>query len=277
MSEALSASELLYRIKRPLWLTAVTGVHPLFDSKIRSEVPSNDLNVLVLCVYRYKNAPFVKRYVAAAQRYRWEVRLWALDEVHPDLRGYSHGSGKGTKFVLLNSLLKVKQFSDFDWILVLDDDFTLHRGSLANFVAIAQVAGMSLAQPAHTFSRYRSFRVNCCHPLSVARLTTYVEIGPAFAVSRAWTERIVPFPEEFQMGWGLDIIWSDLTREGARLGVIDWVTLNHMGPLAKDYDRSPEYQRLVGILRDRGYNSLREIQKTLAVWRPWQRQPPWAG
>jgi hypothetical protein len=269
-------AEVRYLTKRSLWLGAVTGIHPLFDSRLRSETRSADLSVLVLCVYRCRNTHVVMRHVAAAQRYRWEVRLWALDEIQPELASYSYGAGKGAKFVLLNSLLSgVKCFADFDWIIVLDDDVALYRGSLAAFVALAERTGMSLAQPAHSFGRYRSFRVNCCHPLSVARLTTYVEIGPVFAVSRRWAKRILPFPEEFQMGWGLDVLWSDLVQEGARLGVIDWVTLNHLSPLAKDYNRSPEYERMLQVLHERGYSSLREIQKTLAVWRPWQERPPW--
>jgi hypothetical protein len=267
--------ELRYRVKRPLWLAAVSGIHPLFDSRVRSEIPSGDLSVLLLCIYRCRNAQVVMRHVAAAQKYRWEVRLWALDEIHPELASYSYGVGKGAKFVLLNSLLSVKYFADFDWVLVLDDDVALHRGSLAAFVGLAQRTGMSLTQPAHAFGRYRSFRVNCCHPLSVARLTTYVEIGPIFAVSRRWAKRILPFPEDFKMGWGLDVLWSDLIEEGALLGVIDWVTLNHLSPLARDYNRSPEYQRMLQVLHERGHSSLREIQKTLAVWRPWQEQPPW--
>lgn len=267
--------ELRYRIKRSLWLAAVTGIHPLFNSRVRDGILSRDLNVLLLCVYRYKNAQVLMPHVAAAERHRWEIRLWALDEVHPELDNYSLGVGKGAKFVLLNALLSTACYANFDWILVLDDDVAIHRGSLAAFAAIAWTAGMSLAQPAHSFSRYRSFRINCCHPLSVARLTTYVEIGPVFAVSRKWMSRIVPFPEEFQMGWGLDVVWSDLVKEGARLGVVDWVTLNHLSPLAKQYDRSPEYQRMAQMLHQRGYNSLQQIQNTLSVWRPWHGRPPW--
>ena len=267
--------ELRYRAKRSLWLTAVTSLHPLYDSKIRGGLVAGDLNVLLLCIYRYRNAHIVMPHVAAANRYRWEVRLWSLDEIHPELGGYSLGAGKGSKFVLLNSLLSAGCFANFDWIMVMDDDVALYRGSLATFIAIAQTTRMALAQPAHSFSRYRSFRVNCCHPFSVARLTTYVEIGPVFAVNHAWAKRILPFPEDFQMGWGLDIVWSDLLKEGARLGVVDWVTLNHLSPLAKDYDRSPEYKRMIKVLHDRGYNSLREMQKTVSVWRPWQAQPPW--
>jgi hypothetical protein len=269
--------ELRYRIKRSLWLTAVSGIHPLFDSRIRTEVPRADLSVLLLCIYRYKNSSVVLPHVTAADRHRWEVRLWSLDKVHPELAPVSYGTGPGAKFVLLNSLLNARPVADFDWVLVLDDDVAVHKGSLAMFIAIAETAGFSLAQPAHSFSRHRSFRVNCCHPLSVARLTTYVEIGPVFAVSRRWAPRILPFPEEFRMGWGLDVQWSDLLKEGARLGVVDWVTLNHLAPLAKDYDRSPEYQRMLDKLHERGHGSLREIQRTVAAWRPWQACPPWTG
>jgi hypothetical protein len=277
MSSNLSVQKLRQNIKKNIWFTAVSLIHGAFDSAVRKSTPLKSFKVLITCVYRHKNSPSLFRCVSEAVQRGWEVRLWALDQTHPDLEPYSRGSGKGSRCRLLNALIAGMDLAAFDWIIVMDDDFEFQRGSLAAFLAVAGGAGISLAQPARAYGRYRSFRLINCDPLGVARLTSYVEIGPIIAVNRAWAPRVLPFPEGYEMGWGLDLLWSDLRKEGLRLGVIDWVTINHLSPVGKTYDNSPEKQRLVKMLHDRGYNSIEEMQETLAVWRPWQPRPPWLG
>jgi hypothetical protein len=275
MSSSQSVQKLRQEIKRRIWFAAVSLVHGIFDSAVNKRAAHRPFKVLITCVYRYKNAPNLSRCVSEAVQLGWEVRLWALDQVHPDLEAYSRGSGKGARCSLLNMLIARTDLSAFDWIVVMDDDFEFQRGSLESFLAIADGAGISLAQPARAYGRYRSFRLINRNPLGVARLTSYLEIGPIVAVNQAWAPRILPFPEGYGMGWGLDLLWSDLRKEGLRLGVVDWVTINHLSPVGKTYDNSPEKQRLVKMLHDRGFRSIEETQKTLAVWRPWQSRPLW--
>jgi hypothetical protein len=275
MSSRLNIQKLRQDAKKSMWSAAVSVIHGIFGPVVTKRVLHKSFKALITCVYRHENAPIVLRYVAEAVQRGWEVRLWALDQIHPALKAYSRGSGKGPRCALLNALIGGTDLSAFDWIIVMDDDFEFQRGSLASFLAIAEGAGISLAQPARAYGRYRSFRLINRNPLGVARLTSYVEIGPIIAVNQAWASRILPFPESYGMGWGLDLLWSDLRKEGLRLGVIDWVTINHLSPVGKAYDNSPEKLRLTKMLHDRGFQSIEETQKTLAVWRPWQQRPLW--
>ncbi|MGH9356753.1 MAG: hypothetical protein ACRD10_11545, partial [Terriglobia bacterium] len=189
---------------------------------------------------------------------------------------YSVGAGKGLRMPLLNRLMEGMDLPSFDWVVVMDDDFVFVRGSLSSFLAIAARAGLALAQPAHALDSLRShWFFTLYNPVAVTRLTTFVEIGPIVAIHQDWAERILPFPEASGMGWGLAFQWSDLRARGARLGIVDWVTLRHLEPVGKGYDNSPENERLQCLMRERGIQSLRHFQKTELVWRPWQHRPPW--
>lgn len=77
------------------------------------------------------------------------------------------------------------------------------------------------------------------------------------------------------MGWGLDVEWADLRREGVQLGIVDFVTVRYLARPGRAYPQGPELARLERALRKRGVRSIRELQATLAVWRPWQSEPPW--
>lgn len=254
---------------------AQAGIHTLFYPIIGRHISPAEQKALILGIYRYANAPIVAPIAEESKRHKWEVRFWALDRTHPLLEPYSVGMGEGFKFTLLNRLIRGKDMSDFDWIVVVDDDIVFEYGSLAAFLAIAQRAGLAIAQPAHTFSSFSSHPITICHLLAIARLTTFVEIGPVFAVNRTWQSRVLPFPEDNGMGWGLDVEWSDLQTYGARLGIIDWVPLRHLHPVSNSYDTTPEKSRLEELLRARGLQSIRDLQRTTAVWHVWHSHPPW--
>ena len=102
-----------------------------------------------MSVYRYDNAPVLNRIVQEAKNNRWDVSLWALDQAHPSLARYSVGAGRSPKFPLLNRLIREKDLSQFDWVVVTDDDVAFDTGSLAAFLWTAEKAGLALAQPAH--------------------------------------------------------------------------------------------------------------------------------
>ncbi|MGH9355845.1 MAG: hypothetical protein ACRD10_06915 [Terriglobia bacterium] len=259
-----------------LWPAGQKGAHALFGRTVQRLLPPSKLKVLLLGIYRHKNAAIVATHLDEIKSQGWEVKLWALDTIHPDLEAYSVGAGKGLRMPLLNRLMKGENLASFDWVVVMDDDFVFVRGSLSSFLAIAGHAGLALAQPAHSVKSQRAFWFfTLYNPVAVARLTTFVEIGPIVAIHQDWAERILPFPEASGMGWGLDIQWSDLRRAGARLGIVDWVTLRHMQAVGRGYDNSGEDERASRLLLDRGFRSLRDLQKTQAVWRPWQRHAPW--
>ena len=112
-------------------------------------------------------------------------------------------------------------------------------------------------------------------PLTLARVTTYVESGPVVVISPEWRSQVVPFPEELGMGWGVDLLWSDLQKVGCRLGIVDGVSLRHLAPPARAYDVGPEADRLRVMMKKRGIESLHAFQRTLRAWRVWQKKPPW--
>ena len=77
------------------------------------------------------------------------------------------------------------------------------------------------------------------------------------------------------MGWGVDLIWSDLQKAGCRLGIVDAVSLRHLAPAAQGYEVGPEADRLRAMMKARGIKSLHAFQRTLGAWRIWQKDPPW--
>lgn len=249
----------------------------MFEAKGGTRHVPPTANVLFLSVYRHRNAATLLSLVSEAKRNRWAVRLWALDEVHPDLAVWSRGVGRGARFDLLNSLASPHDGSaGFEWVVITDDDVALERGSLSLFVSVAERAGFSLVQAAHSDLSYRSHKITRWRPFSVARLTTFVESGPVFAVNRAWSTRVLPFPSGYGTGgWGVDLQWCDLPKAGARLGIVDLVTIRHLVPAADQYDAAPELARVNQILRQRGVRKITELQRTLGVWRPWQIRAPW--
>jgi hypothetical protein len=256
---------------------SLAGIHLLFQPALLRQLRGVRQKALILGVYSYDNVAVLHRIIEEAEHWHWEVRLWALDRIHPSVARYCRGAGKGPKFPLLNRLTRDCNLPGFDWVVVTDDDVLFEYGSLATFLSIADRAGMNLAQPAHASRSFVNHKITVREPLSIARLTTFVEIGPLFAIKRDCYDKFLPFPESMGMGWGLDIKWTDLQANGARFGIVDWVTLHHLRPLgsAGTYDMRPELIRMEELLRARGHHSLAELQKTVATWHVWQGSPPW--
>jgi hypothetical protein len=205
----------------------------------------------------------------------WGTALWALDDPDPVFEAETAGCGPGTKFELVNRLLVERPPHDAQYVVVSDDDALFTRGSIVHFLDIAARAAVDLAQPAHALRSNISHRLTWARPLSIARLTTFVEIGPIFAVSPAWRDRIVPFPDGIGMGWGLDVAWADLRLEGCRLGIVDATRIRHLTPFAAAYAPDEEVARMNRLLEERGAPGWRGLRRTLATWRLWRRRPPW--
>jgi hypothetical protein len=160
-------------------------------------------------------------------------------------------------------------------VVVADDDAVFVRGSLASFLETMAAAQLDLAQPGHVLRSNISHRITWRRPLSRARLTTFVEIGPLFAVDPAWRDRIMPFPSGIGMGWGLELDWMDLRADGCRLGIVDATPIRHLSPFAAAYAPDEEIAKLTRLLEERGAPDWRGLRRTVATWRPWRRRPPW--
>jgi hypothetical protein len=235
--------------------------------------------VVVVSVYRPRFADGLATLLASVAPYDADVRLWALSEPVDALRRSTVGSGAGGKFDLVNAALAARPVPPDAVVLVVDDDVRIGRGSLATLLDVGAESGFGLWQPAH--ARRGS---HGAHPLtferrwSRARRTTFVEIGPVFAVSSAAREVVLPFADGLGMGWGLELDWWRLAREGAlELGVVDEVTVVHAEAPGETYSerQDAEWARLNARLAEAGLSHITEAQQTLATWRPWRREPPW--
>lgn len=230
----------------------------------------------LVCVYRSRNAPTVLPIVQQALRLRIAVALWALDSPVTSLARETVGSGPGPRLGLLNRLYARLPASITGQILVCDDDVVFTRGGLGELLSLAETCGFGLAQPAHAPGSYINHAITRARPLTLARVTTYVETGPMLVIAPDWRSRILPFPEDLGMGWGISLLWTDLQQDGCRLGIVDAVSLRHLAPAARDYEVRPEAERAARMMQVRGIQHLPDFQRTAIAWHFWRRKPPWS-
>jgi hypothetical protein len=67
----------------------------------------------------------------------------------------------------------------------------------------------------------------------------------------------------------------ELAAAGCRLGIVDATPVEHLGAVGRGYDDTALRARVREELGARGVDDWGPLQKTLAVWRPWRRRPPW--
>src|SRR5215475_651115 len=109
-------------LRRTRRILVEQGLHSLSYVAVKRHTSLNHPHTLVLGVYRYENARTLAAIVQEVRSRGWELRLWALDRIHPALARYSLGCGSGFKFSLLNKLICGQNLAAFDWIVVTDDD-----------------------------------------------------------------------------------------------------------------------------------------------------------
>jgi hypothetical protein len=145
---------------------------------------------------------------------------------------------KTPKFVLLDRLLRGVTLTDYDHLLLCDDDIVLPDGFLDRFLDLQRRHRLSLAQPARTETSSIDHPIVQRQPGVLLRQTLFVESGPVVCVHRSAFEHLLPFPQESPMGWGLEEVWSHrLAEAGLRMGIVDGVTVEHaMRPTAAHYD-----------------------------------------
>lgn len=244
---------------------ALTG--PRLDRLAARQSPRR---VLVLSVYR--PGSLLPRAVERLRSSRHDVRLalgstaaadpaLAADTALTDLAG--------GKFENVNRLLAAAPaVGEHDWLIVADDDVELAPRFLDRFLALCERLELDVAQPAQTRRSHAAWRVTRRRPLSLARLTSYVEIGPVTAFSRRAATELTPFPP-LRFGWGLDNHWGALARErGWRMGIVDGLPVRHESRrVAAGYTHAEAIEEGRRFLAGRPYVSAAEAQRTLATYR----------
>ena len=126
--------------------------------------------------------------------------------------------------------------TQYDWLLVIDDDIEIPDGFLDILLYFGHAHQLKLAQPAHKFRSYSTYRITERHWASLARYTGYVECGPVTLFHRDTFSDLMPFPS-LRWAWGLDVKWSDIAhRRGWKLGIVDAIPIAHLRPVGKSYD-----------------------------------------
>ena len=235
---------------------------------------NNDPPVLVLMVYRAKNAQIVKAFIRQVNS-NADVRLWALDAIAPELEEQTVGSGPGSRFSNFNRLYNAKPIEEGSWVVLADDDVFFVRGSLTRTISIMKQGGLSLAQPSQSILGWWTFPFNVARPLLVARDTNYVEQGPLLVVDPLFAKLILPLPDEGDMGWGIEAEWYRAKEGRYRIGVIDDCRVVHCARAGSTYSFGPETRRMVERFRKADVDSLLQLQSVNGYWWKWQRTPSW--
>jgi glycosyltransferase involved in cell wall biosynthesis len=132
------------------------------------------------------------------------------------------------KFLLLNQLLKTVDLSDFEYLVISDDDILLPAGFLDSYLAFVSLHRFALAQPARTHDSYIDHRFVERLDGIDARRTRFVEIGPLFSLHRSAFKYFLPFDEASPMGWGNDFVWPVVAEKNSlRMGIVDAVPIAH--------------------------------------------------
>jgi GT2 family glycosyltransferase len=198
----------------------------------------------------------------------WHAAERELYASHHEVTIVRGAIGARGKFENLNALLAEHPPDDYDWLLVVDDDVALPPRFLDHFLLVAERVGLRLAQPAHRLASHAAWPVTRRRPLSLARETSFVEIGPVTAFHREAFTALLPFPA-LRMGWGLDVHWAARARErGWPVGVVDATPVAHLAaPAASAYSREEAQREAEAFLAERPYVPRAEADRTLAVHR----------
>jgi hypothetical protein len=225
-------------------------------------------------VYRRQHQRFVKTLLWELGT-RTDVRLWALDEVAPELESYTLGCGPGLRFSHLNGLFRAKPIRDGSWVVIADDDVFFTKGSIQQTINLMMKAGLSLAQPGHSVWGWWTNVYNIARPLLIARDSNYVEQGPLIIAAPDFVHRIFPLPEEGDMGWGIEAEWYQQKHGRQRFGVVDACHVVHWYRNATSYAIEPELEKMNQRLAVAGINSIWQLLTANGYWWRWQRVPPW--
>ena len=260
------------RAKRSAGELAFTAVDALVGTRRRAARlararPRRD--VLVIGVYRPGSSIADMLPAVRSDRHNVRIALGSTGRGDPSLGRQTVAEDLGGgKFENLNQVLRQTSSEGSDWVLVVDDDVRLPRAFLDGFVAVCEVFGLDLAQPAQTLRSHSAWKVTRRRPASLVRETRFVEIGPVTAFGRRAAAALMPFPE-LRYGWGLDLHWAALAEQrGWRLGVVDALPVRHeSGLVAATYSREEAEAEAARFLTDRPYLSSKDANEVLTVHR----------
>lgn len=132
------------------------------------------------------------------------------------------------KFTLMNEILASVTLSDYDVLVVSDDDIVVPNGFADAYLAHQLSNRLVLAQPARTTTSTGSKTITVQQRGVNGRFTRFVEIGPLFSMTAEAVAALLPFDEQNPMGWGYDYRWPVVVEAaGWRMGIVDATPVDH--------------------------------------------------
>ena len=133
-------------------------------------------------------------------------------------------------------------------MLIIDDDIAVPNAFLDLILYFAGVNNFKLAQPAHRFLSYKSFKITERRWGVQARRTSYVEIGPVTLLHKDTFADLVPFPS-LRWCWGVDVFWAHVAkRRNWGMGIIDAAPIRHLRPVGSAYNMSAARDEAIEFL-----------------------------
>jgi hypothetical protein len=86
---------------------------------------------------------------------------------------------------------------------------------------------------------------------------------------------ILPFPEDDDMGWGIEALWYRIKEGRFRTGIIDSCRVVHQDRAARSYQAGPQMLSMHDRLVNSEMNSIWQLQSVNARWWRWQDSPSW--
>jgi hypothetical protein len=251
--------------------------HQLMRRKVKPfSSPTNRPAVLIVGVYvsRVKHFAAELSLEYASSKHCQVTQRWAsLGRISDNLElakvtEFECLAGEA-KFSILNTLLKGIDLSQFDFIVVSDDDISVQPGFLDAFIGIQQTFGFSICQPARSWTSSIDHQIVRRRSGCVARQTRFVEIGPIFSFHKTVYSSLIPFDLETPMGWGYDYVWPVVVEKlGLTMGIVDQTPVDHtLRPRGEIYSSDRAYMESVayrrkhsGLIDSEAYTVLKEYR-----------------
>lgn len=167
-----------------------------------------------------------------------------------------HSKEKIPKFKLLNMIIDDIDISQYDYLIITDDDIVVHDAFIDVYIDSLEKYDLKLAQPSRTRFSYNAHPIVLQKKNTSARITNFVEIGPIFSFHKSIYKDVLPFPTEAEMGWGLDFIWPKIgEKNNFNLGIVDLIAVDHSyRPQSKTYSNDQNRVLMENLLKKHDNN-----------------------
>jgi glycosyltransferase involved in cell wall biosynthesis len=208
---------------------------PAILKEIRSNGQSRQKRVLVLGVYlagKPNNIDDIVEIILSAKKYKVTQRWIALggEPLTKQVANVTVGTvlREKPKFQIMNDLLAKEKLSQYDYVILIDDDVVLPASFVDQFIALQERLEFSISQPARTSNSYIDHPIVEQQRGVLARRTLFVEIGPVVSFHKSVYEQVFPFDLTSPMGWGYENVWAyRLDQLQLKMGIIDIVPVDH--------------------------------------------------